>query len=332
MFYGTLPQDTQSFDQVLRGIGQNVQQFGRAAQYVPYDILGAPVDIATLAMRPFGYQVENPVGGSDWLINLARQMGVADKPTGSGAELAGRVAFGAVSPVAATKGLTQVGRFVDMLKETPPVGSVNFAPQKIQTTQQLTDEYTSLQTKVNQLDEKIRSGEFSIKDVNERAKSINRLEELNTSAYPQTQPVVQSQPEGLLDTTYRGLHTAPNRYSGAQLFELNKIYPDDIYSSRAGQFYGHFGGNDPMDIRTIRLAKSLRGKPDADVTIYRAVPKDESIKSINKGDWVTINPDYAKEHGESVLLGDYKILKKKVKAKDIWTNADSIHEYGYDPD
>ena len=42
--------------------------------------------------------------------------------------------------------------------------------------------------------------------------------------------------------------------------------------------------------------------------------------------------DTLKEHGEGPLGGDYKILKQKVPAKSIWTNADSIHEYGYWPD
>jgi hypothetical protein len=137
--------------------------------------------------------------------------------------------------------------------------------------------------------------------------------------------------QGLLDTSYRGSHSAPSRDFGAQLHQLNQIFPDDIYSPQAARLYGHFGGGDPMDRQTIMIAQSLRGKPDADVTIYRAVPKDPSIKEINPGDWVTINPSYAKDHGESVLRGEYKIIKKKVKAKDIWTNADSIHEYGYDP-
>jgi hypothetical protein len=141
----------------------------------------------------------------------------------------------------------------------------------------------------------------------------------------------QQEPQGLLEMDYRGSHTAPNRDFGAQLHELNKIFPDDIYSPQASSFYGHFGRQDPIDKQTVRIFQSFRGKPDADVTIYRAVPKDPKIKEINKGDWVTINEQYAKEHGESALRGDYKIIKKKVKAKDIWTNADSIHEYGYDP-
>lgn len=138
--------------------------------------------------------------------------------------------------------------------------------------------------------------------------------------------------QSVAETSYRGSHSAPSRDFGAQLHQLDQIFPDDIYSPQAARLYGHYGANDPMDRQTIRLAQSFRGKPDADVTIYRAVPKDENIKGINQGDWVTINKQYAKEHGESVLLGDYKILEKKVKAKDIWTNADSIHEYGYDPD
>jgi len=65
--------------------------------------------------------------------------------------------------------------------------------------------------------------------------------------------------------------------------------------------------------------------------MYRAVPKDENITNINAGDWVSLSKDYAKTHGESVLQGNYKILSQKVKAKDLWTNADSIHEFGYQP-
>lgn len=149
---------------------------------------------------------------------------------------------------------------------------------------------------------------------------------------PQMAGLLGEPAQSVAETSYRGSHSAPSRDFGAQLHQLDQIFPDDIYSPQAARLYGHYGANDPMDRQTIRLAQSFRGKPDADVTIYRAVPKDEKIKGINQGDWVTINKQYAKEHGESVLLGDYKILEKKVKAKDIWTNADSIHEYGYDPD
>jgi hypothetical protein len=129
---------------------------------------------------------------------------------------------------------------------------------------------------------------------------------------------------------YRGLHRAPTRNSGDPLHEVNRsVYPDDIYSAKAAQFYGHHGGGHPMDKASARLIQSYRGEPDAPVVIYRAVPNDAG-DAINPGDWVTINLDYAKEHGESQFGDDYKIIKKTVKASEVFTNGDSIHEFGYD--
>jgi hypothetical protein len=52
--------------------------------------------------------------------------------------------------------------------------------------------------------------------------------------------------------------------------------------------------------------------------------------SINNGDWVTINRNYAKDHGEHALNGNYQILSQKVPARKLFTNGDSIHEFGYD--
>jgi hypothetical protein len=138
---------------------------------------------------------------------------------------------------------------------------------------------------------------------------------------------------GLLDTTYRSSHKAPNREFGAPLHDLTgggQMYPADVYSPKAAQYYGT--GYPMADKQAFDLARRVRGNPNAEVTMYRAVPKDPSISSINAGDWVTLSKDYAKTHGESALMGNYKIISQKVKAKDLWTNADSIHEFGYSPD
>lgn len=138
-----------------------------------------------------------------------------------------------------------------------------------------------------------------------------------------------------LETSYQSGHTAPGPDFGAQLHDLTgggQMYPDDIYSSNAARFYGHGGSHEAIDKKAMSLVQMLRNQPEALVDIYRAVPKNKSISSINPGDWVTITKEYAKEHGEGPLGGDYKILKQKVPAKSIWTNADSIHEYGYWPD
>ena len=187
-------------------------------------------------------------------------------------------------------------------------------------------------------------------------------------------------------TEYRGLHTAPMADSGAPLHDLTNIYPDDIYSYKAEQYYGHYGqNNNPIDRESIYIIQSFKGHPNRTITIYRAVPENLSVSEtisklenqkkyilrmgktppdvdtklgssayydkisaeidrlktlpetekskvgINPGDWVTINRKYAKEHGESQFDGKYKIIQKKVRAKDIFTNGDSIHEWGYDP-
>lgn len=176
---------------------------------------------------------------------------------------------------------------------------------------------------------------------------------------------------------YRGQHTAPSKDGGSPLYNLTDTYPDDIYSSKASQYYGHWG--DIRDAEAIRVIQSMKGKKNASVKIYRAVPKYDanintgSIKEvnsklsslqrmakssphlwddpifrkqiddlesqilpkkklvINSGDWVTTVKSYAKDHGESALNGNYEILSKTVKAKDIFTNGDSIFEWGYDP-
>jgi hypothetical protein len=64
-----------------------------------------------------------------------------------------------------------------------------------------------------------------------------------------------------------------------------------------------------------------------------SMSKEESKDKlgINIGDWVTISRSYAKLHGESNLKNVYKIVQKKVRAKDIYTDGDSINEWGYDP-
>lgn len=49
------------------------------------------------------------------------------------------------------------------------------------------------------------------------------------------------------------------------------------------------------------------------------------------GDWVTINKKYAVQHGKSNLDGNYMILTKTVPAKYLYTDGNSIHEWGYDP-
>ena len=127
---------------------------------------------------------------------------------------------------------------------------------------------------------------------------------------------------------YRGTHTAPDKDSGAPIYDLTQIYPDDIYTPKAARYYGDEAGS-IHDQQVIRLFMSLQGKPEAQVKIYRAVPN--KAMGINAGDWVTISRRYAKKHGESTLRGEYEVAEEEVSAKTLYTDANSLYEFGYDP-
>lgn len=60
--------------------------------------------------------------------------------------------------------------------------------------------------------------------------------------------------------------------------------------------------------------------------------KIKNIKpTINNGDWVTLLPQYAKSHGKAHLNNKFKILSKIVPAATLYTDGNSIHEWGYNP-
>ena len=130
-----------------------------------------------------------------------------------------------------------------------------------------------------------------------------------------------------VDDGYKMQHEAPMRDSGAPGHDLTgggDIYPDDVYTM-GQQYYGT--GDDALDAQSFAIARGMKNHPNKRVTVYRAVPAD--VKKINTGDWITINRKYAKDHMEGEE--GWKIIQKTVSARDIYTNGDSIHEWGYDP-
>ena len=180
---------------------------------------------------------------------------------------------------------------------------------------------------------------------------------------------------------YRGQHQAPGKSDGAPLWDLtlNGIYPDDIYT------HPHYYAAEMTGMGTVL---SYHNRPNRAVTIYRAVPHEETpaeainrlerqlkqymarrivpapyagssgferesewyemasaelerlkqlppVKAtrypINPGDWVTLSKRYANEHGHSSLGGKFKVVSKKVFARDVYTDGNSLDEWGYDP-
>lgn len=66
------------------------------------------------------------------------------------------------------------------------------------------------------------------------------------------------------------------------------------------------------------------------VTIYRAVPKSLKEGKVRNGDWVSLSESYVKVHGEHVLNGNYRIMREKVSAENLYWDGNDINEWGYD--
>ena len=124
------------------------------------------------------------------------------------------------------------------------------------------------------------------------------------------------------EESYKMQHTAPMREDNGDASDVEQVFPG-MYSGYASDYLTGV----PYDQKAINIIQAMKGKPEKQVTIYRAVPKE--VKEINPSDWVTTTRDYAKDH----MAGEtgWHILSKKVKAKDIATDGNSIHEFGYDP-
>jgi hypothetical protein len=102
--------------------GEAYVNMAKGVTELPYDIAGAPVDIATLLMRPFGYSTEKPVMGSDWIKAQMTKAGVRPAPpadpTQKGFYTAGQLLSNLTNPAGVArkvgpvveKGVTAVGK------------------------------------------------------------------------------------------------------------------------------------------------------------------------------------------------------------------------------
>jgi muramidase (phage lysozyme) len=130
MTVGTLPEDQRPAGEVFRGIGRDVV---RGAQYLPYDLIGMPVDVINLGLNAVGAGTDKPFMGSEYLIDKAAQAGIAQRPTGSAAETATRIGMGFVNPATAARqiprGIEAVRRGAEALElpgvaQTAPIGAI----------------------------------------------------------------------------------------------------------------------------------------------------------------------------------------------------------------
>lgn len=176
-----------------------------------------------------------------------------------------------------------------------------------------------------------------VENTREQTDNLIKDDILNVSASKKTQEqrsaeyqarkaadAVSNARETALQESYKMQHTAPLRGDNPSGDDLSPVFDKDIYTGNAQRF---FGTGASFDDKAISVIQSMKGKPEKSITIYRAAPK--SVKEISATDWVTTTKEYAQDHMEGEK--GWHILSKKVKAKDIATDGNSIHEFGYDP-
>ena len=133
------------------------------------------------------------------------------------------------------------------------------------------------------------------------------------------------------DESWKMDHKAPNSQDGYSnsMDNIDKSYGSDgsIYSQQAVYYYGE--GRE-YDNKAISIIRSAKNNPDKMIKIYRAVPKDIKDMRVRNGDWVAIVKEYAIEHGGRVLDDNFRIIENTVPAKQLFSNGDSINEWGYD--
>ena len=148
-------------------------------------------------------------------------------------------------------------------------------------------------------------------------------------------PDKQKQSTVRMDGSYRMAHK-PNP-EGARLDDMTgggEYFPSDIYSPDGLRLYGN--PNNLFDRESFAAIQDARGNPNKFIFVYRAVPNQEEIDTINPGDFVTLSRSYAENHAASGYGFDGqqagKVLEEEVQVKDLRSDGNDLNEFGYFPD
>jgi hypothetical protein len=111
---------------------------------------------------------------------------------------------------------------------------------------------------------------------------------------------------------------------GPQYYDSHNVVYDE--SLGRGRRIPHSQSPSAESFRQMRAAK---GNPEAEVHIYRAVPKAEH--GIQPGDWVATSRKYAEMHKASNGEPDWAVVHKTAKASEVYGDGDDPNEWGYHP-
>lgn len=128
------------------------------------------------------------------------------------------------------------------------------------------------------------------------------------------------------DDDYRMQHRPPDIDFGAPHHDIGDDVMPDLYSHP--EHYDHSKESSYWD--SFRHVVRTRGKPEAKVKIYRALPAEHAHQGFRPGDWVTTSKEYARQHGrESDPKHDWPVISTTVPAKHLQTDGNDLREWGY---
>lgn len=132
------------------------------------------------------------------------------------------------------------------------------------------------------------------------------------------------------DTSYRLDHRPgnpledPEGVATADKVGSGEFFPDDFLKHPEWYFsLDEIGARESLDV-----LRSIQGRPNADVTVYRGAPVGE----LNQGDWVSLSKTYANEYAGDSAYSDNpnsKVYSYKVKASELSFDGDDLSEFGY---
>lgn len=127
--------------------------------------------------------------------------------------------------------------------------------------------------------------------------------------------------------SYRGSHQ-PDVEEKVRFHELDRAMPK--FYENPHHYIHDYDGSDFYGAKEAkRSARIARGNPEADVVVYRGVPK--GVETINPGDWVTTSRRYAEHHASGNLPKDVEpsVIRAVTKAKHITFGGNDAYEFGY---
>lgn len=124
--------------------------------------------------------------------------------------------------------------------------------------------------------------------------------------------------------SYRMQHRPPG--AGVGMHQAHELYPD-IHEHPEYYLTTHDHQERRVANQTISALKATKDQPDAQVTMYRAVPKH--VVDIHPGDWVTPSRSYAEQHAAGE--GGMHVISGTAKARHLAPSGDHPPEFGYHP-